>query len=413
MPNYLNYIKYRAYFKTKSLDNAKSNSAKASGWIDFFIDKTLKFPFVEYWYINFDYVELDLLTTKSWFEVKNGRYKTNFRARKSLFDNLNLLQKPRKCLNDNELYRLNMIELSKLNYWFNTKYTSTLKNIISILKGNNAGGSFKNPNSAEIYITNLNEVNYVYKNNLIIFLDEITYKTNNINFNNYSIFNLNHNNTYNDMDQFIGFLENNTILESYKLLLDFTKLTTNNKKENIVQYKNRKVNFESQSSFILEKIKSNKFDIKTIDKAISKERAKLANKSIIVFEQINKYSYEKAHILDVKFIRSKLQEIALSLRNKLSSITNEEIQENYKYKEILNSISDVENILNLPTQIHDWFDKNYFTYNKKGQYVKLESEIDIDLDIEELKCSLIQKSKLSPRRIYYILQRNLKRNNDV
>lgn len=156
---------FRMHFETRSFNNEKSTSAKAKGYIDLYLDFSTKILYVPHWEIKFESLYLDLYTTPAWFKSR----KKNFNLRKSLFDKLGLRQTNRPDKTENRLYELDQNELEIANKWFNEEYNSTLKNIISIIKGNNAGGSFKKPSAAEMIGVNLYNKYEEYKYNLTMF----------------------------------------------------------------------------------------------------------------------------------------------------------------------------------------------------------------------------------------------------
>lgn len=399
--------KYRLNFATKSLNNKKSNSAKAKGYIDLYIDTFDEIMYLAYWKINFDYLIIDQYTTRSWFECQNS----NFKLRSSLFNELNISQHPRLSRSSNLLYELNPQEIEITNSWFNSKtYKSTLKNIISIIKGNNAGGSFSSPKAAEIICTNLNNDNEVYKENLIMFLD-------NIDFKNSFITDVNESNIENydsalahepiNINDLIGLIKTNPKYKPYEMLLD---LTSNLEKEALI----RKEDFKTQKEFINQLIKETSTTGRAMllaNQDITRKRASASRMDINVFEE-DYYTYENAHIYDVKAIKNRLSEL-ISKNYQKHKTSARQIINSDKCQSVLSLVNDENNLINLPKQVHDWFDDNRFTYDQNGILVLLDNTLKVDEYNEFKKCTKIPYIFLNNRRKEFINLRNIFRKNDV
>ncbi|WP_233742641.1 hypothetical protein [Mycoplasmopsis agalactiae] len=52
------------------MNNKKSNSAKAKGYIDLYIDTFDEIMYLAYWKINFNYLIIDQYTTRSYLNAK-------------------------------------------------------------------------------------------------------------------------------------------------------------------------------------------------------------------------------------------------------------------------------------------------------------------------------------------------------
>ncbi|CBH40661.1 MAG4270 family putative restriction endonuclease [Mycoplasmopsis agalactiae] len=399
--------KYRLNFATRSLNNKKSNSAKAKGYIDLYIDTFDEIMYLAYWKINFDYLIIDQYTTRSWFECQNS----NFKSRNSLFNKLNISQHPRPSRSANLLYELNPQELEITNSWFNSKaYKSTLKNIISIIKGNNAGGSFSSPKAAEIICTNLNNDNEVYKENLIMFLDNIDFKNSfitDVNESNIENYDLTWAQEPININALIGLIKTNSKYKPYEMLLD---LTSNLEKE----ASTRKENFNMQKEFINQLIKETSTTGRAMllaNQDITRKRASASRMNINVFEE-DYYTYENAHIYDVKAIKNRLSELISKNFQKHKTSARQIINSN-ECQSVLNLVNDENNLINLPKQVHDWFDDNRFTYDQNGILVLLDDTLKVDEYNEFKKCTKIPFSFLNNRRKEFINLRNIFRKNDV
>nr|WP_307920254.1 hypothetical protein [Mycoplasmopsis bovis] len=67
-----------------------------------------------------------------------------------------------------------------------------------------------------------------------------------------------------------------------------------------------------------------------------------------------------------KYLKYFLQIIANSFND--INKTAEMIIKSKQCQNALDSINDENNLINLPKQVHDWFDKNKFTYDQDGKY---------------------------------------------
>ncbi len=403
----LNIEKYRLHFATRSFINEKSNSAKAKGYIDLYVYILDEIMYVTYWKINFEYLSIDQFTTPTWFTNNCS----NFRLRNSLFSKLNLKQVPRPNQSANLLYELNESELSIVNSWFNSDaYKSTLKNIISIIKGNNAGGSFANPKAAEMICTNLSESNAIYKENLIMFLDNIAFKNssiNDVNELNVDIYDSKISKSKTDINLFIHLVKNNQKFRSYALLLDLTANSDS------LQH-DRKVHFEKRSNYIkslINETATKSRAMSLVNSIIKSRRAKASKMSINVFEK-DCYTYENAHIYDVQAIKQRLSKIIANSFNDINK-TAEMIIKSKQCQNALDSINDENNLINLPKQVHDWFDKNKFTYDQDGNIFLLDNELKINELYEFDKCTKIPNIYLNEKRKEYIALRNQFRKNNI
>lgn len=380
---------FRMHFETRSFNNEKSTSAKAKGYIDLYLDFSTKILYVPHWEIKFESLYLDLYTTPAWFKSR----KKNFNLRKSLFDKLGLRQTNRPDKTENRLYELDQNELEIANKWFNEEYNSTLKNIISIIKGNNAGGSFKKPSAAEMIGVNLYNKYEEYKYNLTMFFDLITYKDKRI----LDLLENDENSMLIDklesINDFLDYIVNSNKYPIHSNLLKLTTVKLN------LSYEERKKFFVSKSAKIMdmeETIRDSNKKLSEIDKKIKRARSKASKMKINVFKREKGYSYENAHILDVAIIRNKLIEL----------IDENKQLDDAEFLNLFDYITDENNMLNLQTQVHKWFDKGFFSFNKNGEITKTKNDFDINEYNELCFYKTIPKDKLTDERINYINLRN-------
>ncbi|EXU60037.1 MAG4270 family putative restriction endonuclease [Mycoplasma mycoides] len=394
---YLNNI-YRMSFTTKSNESEKSKSAYASGYIDIVADFSTDIPYISSWYIYFNELAIDLCTTPSWFITKPK----NFRQREKLFKTIRKTQLRRKNQNFNNLYKLSLPEITWVNDWFNKNYDSSIKNIISILKGNNAGGTFKDENHAEMFITNLNSKYNKYKNNLIMFLDLIT-MTDYI-YRNEFYEKQNYEYRIEDINLFIDKINNYDYIE-------VLNLTINDKKMSLDK---RRSEFSARSKVLKYAIKNRIKYLSKALKTIDKERSKVSKFNINVFEKLNFYTYENAHILDVSRVKANISSIIKQVNfSSNKKDIKKAIEKNCDYIFNIKSIADKNNLLNLPVQAHRWFDDNYFTYNEQGECYSLKKDFN-PKEHKELQNSLIiKKDEYFKDRIKYIKLRNQSRNYNI
>ncbi|AZZ65263.1 hypothetical protein DMC14_000375 [Metamycoplasma phocicerebrale] len=413
MSSYLE--KYRLYFITKSLNSKESNSAKARGYIDIFMEDNDWL--IEGININFDYLEIDQYTTPSWFIKKN----INFKTREKLFSKINLKQEKRPSTSSNKTIILNKEQINIVNKFFNEDYFSnnkTIKNIISILKGNNAGGSLKNPKNAEMIIDLKYKRNIYkyekYKFNLFMVLDLIIKNQKHekeIRHENYKIYNenLNEKDYYDFLDKFFNEtnFSYNSNFKNFKELIEIANIQNKNEVENNIW-----INKCEELKKLLGSFKN--FRENYIDNKINTLRAKASQERINVFEFENSYrkrnfETQNAHIYDVKYIRQDLEEFTIKERKKEPKITNEKIANKFEFNEILSKVCNKNNLLNLSLEMHWEFDKNSFTYQENGKIKILKQDFILE---EYEKCfSEIPNNKLNKEMINFIIQRNQKRQN--
>lgn len=408
---YYDFEKYILNFETKSFSNKNSTSAKAKGKLIIYMYKDGWV--IRDWNIEFSYLEIDIYTTPKWFEKENKN--SNFRKRKSLFDYIfnnaiksnKVEQIKRVSRSENKLIKLNEEEINKTNIWFNNNYKNekgTLKNIISILKGNNAGGSFKNVNSAEIYISDLKKENNKYKWNLIMFMDLIMNNINKQNLTDLFSNDILNNFDVQNSDQFIDkILSWNSIINLGEIL----DLTSN---QNIFNRKEKYMNVEK----FIKDIKYNKIINNFINNKVQKERNVASQINVLIFNKIKNESgiideninYENAHIYNISSIKKELFQYTLKARKNNESLKHEEIANTNKFQKILKQASDINNLLNLEKNFHTNFDKNFYTYEENGNIKILKSGFQLN-NLLKNNYSIIPANKLTNSMKHYIRKRNI------
>ncbi|MDR2829246.1 MAG: HNH endonuclease [Mycoplasmataceae bacterium] len=117
-----------------------------SGNVDILIDELT--GIVYDWKMNFTSLSIDIMTTHSWILTNNR----NYTRRQTIFNMLELPpQISRPTLRMNRYILLDQEQLNTFNNWINNyQYDSTMKNIISIIKGNNPRGAASSPQNEEI-----------------------------------------------------------------------------------------------------------------------------------------------------------------------------------------------------------------------------------------------------------------------
>ncbi|WP_406615713.1 MAG4270 family putative restriction endonuclease [Mycoplasmopsis hyopharyngis] len=351
MSKLIEIAKYSYEFATKK---SKTKSASCKGTLHFFVNQ-LNGSILK-WYVTFSEVNLDLLTTESWFGLENS----NFRARESLFKAVfgnDTCQKARTKENRNEIKELENDELIKLNKWFRQNYKSTFKNIIAILSGNNPTGSFSSPKNAQVQITNEKNISTNEAGNFIMFFDQIKDLT------------------YSYIDQI-----NEDVQEAKETYIEFIKSSCDENKEPIFAFlKNMFVLLTKEEQKTREELKSLQNKIKNVIGKLILEKQK-------VFAKINTYRNsaskrkvqvftidnsnikpENAHIKNVSDIKNEIWNKILQLvkindkKIGLSNLNTDKFLEKAKQE-----IDCDDNLLNLTPNVHQMFDKNVFTYDSEN-----------------------------------------------
>ncbi|QEH62013.1 hypothetical protein SCHIN_v1c08180 [Spiroplasma chinense] len=347
-----------------------TNSAKFKGVLKIISNK---FGIIKDWKITFHELWLDLSTTPSWFDGK----KDIFKIREKLFEELNLKQIPRKNQNHNEIRHLNSNEIEIVNEFLNNrnKYRSTIKNILTVLKGSNPSGEVKNPWSAEMILDYSGNI----KNFAVLIGDLISKRPN--------YFDL-----YEINAKKISLEEFTNLNEVIKKLFIFMQESKDSGQfkiymEQVKDYYKKYCDYEKEA----EKIARN-------------ERNKYSTNIIRYYTGQNipcpfgfswndNWNYQKCHIYEYYMLRDKIEEC----------LYTNNVNECNKY---LAMISDPENFIPLPEELHRKFDKHTFTYvngvlkvvNDEGKRIK-----ELGLLNNYL---VIQRPFFSDKKNYYFEMRN-------
>lgn len=195
------------------------------------------------------------------------------------------------------------------------------------------------------------------------------------------------------INDFLDYIVNSNKYPIHSNLLKLTTVKLN------LSYEERKKFFVSKSAKIMdmeETIRDSNKKLSEIDKKIKRARSKASKMKINVFKREKGYSYENAHILDVAIIRNKLIEL----------IDENKQLDDAEFLNLFDYITDENNMLNLQTQVHKWFDKGFFSFNKNGEITKTKNDFDINEYNELGFYKTIPKDKLTDERINYINLRN-------
>ncbi|MDD7884241.1 MAG4270 family putative restriction endonuclease [Metamycoplasma hyosynoviae] len=372
-------------FKSKNFDS-KEDGSKCKGKITIYYNEGVIYK-KEIW---FDSLIVDLKTTASWKNSNNS----NWRKRCDFFNDV-LSKEPqiRKNINENDYKELDKNQLERANKWFKNRYSGTLKNVISLIKGNNPAGSFKNPKVAEIIMETDDENLKEYKYNMLMFLDLITIKQDNeFNTNNFEI-------ESTEINEFIQ-----SILK-IKQLKEMLKITSHIDK-NIEEYKKRVTYYDKRINKVKTYIKEVIYKINEVEKIIDSYRRNIKNE-IVVFELGENVDSDRCHIYPVAGIKDEIIKRLYEY--------NKSYEEDEKIAKLLNEIKDENNLLNMSSEVHKCFDKNRFTYNKNGECKILkENKINGELKIRiNQYYSIIPKEKLKRKMSEYIVKRNNYYENEI
>lgn len=376
-------------FSTKNWDG---KSGKCSGFIQFdVINETGQ---IINWIPIFDRIKLDIYTTPSWFKKNNS----NFKYRKSLFSTIfgkDIEQEKRPSINSNKIIELNESQIIIANNWFREKYSSTLKNIIAIISGNNPTGSFTKPESAQMYI-NSEEIENKYQNNFIMFFDKICKITKiKVQF------------LYNSKTPRTDYID--LLKAKDELLVSLLdKLCSKH-----LDYKKEYVKTNLQ---LIEKKFNKILWIKnSLENLINNSRNKASKLHVKCFNT-NSTKTENAHIKNVYQIKNEITNkinklICININNNLN-IMNENIEK--LLQSAYEQIASENNLLRMPEEIHGLFDCNYFTFSEENGHIIWNEEkcndLDNPLSNEDRdrilkKYSLIEKEEFLKRK-WFIAERN-------
>ncbi|VEU75545.1 Uncharacterised protein [Mycoplasmopsis maculosa] len=300
----------------------------------------------------------DFYTTPSWFKNKNTNFVLRDKITNLLWpENKNKRQAPRPDENSKMLYKFNKEELELLNNFLNSNYEGTLKGLISLFKGNNPSGSYKNPNNSEIKSNNER-----FKNNLIMLLDILKINKKNsivdINSDKYEIIELKE-------DQFNFFLSKTKI---WQIIFSFIYEIEN------IKSKDLKNPAEKNKINLLEKeMKKMKNDFVNYSLEVLKDIRSKRNIARNIVDKLYLFSIEKylsfeiAHIYPVSEIKNEIY--SFIEKNKINN-TLKDIFKMQEYKKILNKICDKNNLLKLEPNLHTEYDKYKFYWDSETGEVK-------------------------------------------
>lgn len=341
---------YKLNFQTKNYCDKSSKSAKAKGIIYFVVDIDNLWTIVDS-KIDFHEVWFDSYQTASHFSVKNKSDAFKFRDAFCKENNWKLEERPGGSKHN--LHELNQAQLNSFNVKIN-KYlrTKTLKGLISILKGNNPGGSIEKPRNSEFIVVDKNGNKYY---NFPILFDSISYITHEKN-RKWEIL------KYSD-DFFEHF--NDGSMNNSQEMQNFHKMLEHKHYESSIKSEQRK-SIKKQIQELNGKI--------SVQTAIKKYRSKyyeeVGKLHIKAFEYEGKT--EKCHIYNVEWVK---EQIMNELKNNKSTYSAKEIQDNFKNN--LEVISDKYNYLNLSPNFHRLFDRYLISYDSEnGQLVKLSEDFN-------------------------------------
>lgn len=378
-------------FKSKS-KKTKTKGAYFSGKIYIKNDQN---SMIHDYYIIFDKVGIDIMTTDSWFEKKTP----SFRIREKVFEYVGLeKQEKRNGIRTNHKIReLSEEELLKFNESMNSiaKNKTTVKNFIGIIKGSNPSGEIKNPKSAQMII---GDEDSKYRNFLPVLdklieievekdakeekIDMQTIKEAIDIWSNFENQDIN------------SFFNNNSLLKS--IINKIQKGSSEKEKKEI--YKNLDSlldKYNQKNKWIKNKIVENR---SLYAKNINAKSAFDNNKKADI--------EENAHIYAVKWIKKEIMKIMMKVKDDKTSWEN-----NKEIKNQLKKVSDPYNYLNLAPTEHARFDKLHFTYLEDGRISILNGSLNI-LEIKE-KYHRINPNYLTEKTKKYIQERNNFLNIDI
>ncbi len=299
----------------------ETNAAKFKGILTLY---TNEFGIVYNWKINFSELYIDLYTTKSHVLKKTPGYL----RRKELFGRLNLEQEIRPSQSSNKLVKVNDKDLEIVNEYFNNRklYKSTIKNIVGTLKGNNPGGEYKKPDSAEMIVDSCTVTNFT------ILIDDLIVLSNH------------ECDTYELLAKTISIDEFINITEKVKDFFEW------------MQCAKESDTFRFYREALKKYVKEYKIDINDVEAVAKKERAKYGLNVDLYHKQFpfgftSKTEFQKCHIYDVWRIKD---DMLVAKRN------------GKDWLEVAKEISDPENFIPLVEAAHRQFDRQNFTYTDDG-----------------------------------------------
>lgn len=362
----MKYFLTKINFKRKQFETTKS--AKFKGVLSLISNEH---GIVMDWKIEFSEVMLDQYSTSSWFEKKTSIFK----HREAIFSKLNLTQKVRPAQNKNDLIDLSVEQLHVLNNYLNDRncFSSTIKMIVGIIKGNNPGGEAKNPSSAEMIIDSEDTP----LKNFVILLDDLMIKNNN---------------NYDSMEVWASEID----------LTQFTKLNeTLRRAFEFMQKSKSRTDFQIYLKNIKEYYQKYN-DFASMGEKMAKDARSKYNINVenrysgvqLPFDLNFSGQYQKCHIFEYYYLKNLI----------IDSLFNEDMYLAKKYSEM---ISDPDNFIPLPEEIHRHFDKNWFTYKTDGNiYAITETGYEYIKKYVNDKYKKIPEWFMTPKRIKYFNFRN-------
>lgn len=357
----------------------ETKSAKYKGDLTIFSNE---FGIIYDWRINFSSLYIDVCTTESIMKERKLRYK----RREELLSLIGLKQRTRKVINgkkENDIIELSTSQIREVESYFNdrTKYMSTLKNIVGIIKGNNPTGEFAKPESAEMICSDKKVIK-----NFLLLIDELT--------------------DFNPLDNKGKALNPECYQAEEISIVEFANLNHRIKNSfNYLQLNKSSDEYEHWVNSIKEYVSQFKVRHNEIKKAITRARQKyifnLSSYNENAFDDfIPNDEGEKAHIYDVW----RIKEEAIKLYDKGREAWMKKIAE----------IEDPNNYIPLDRTIHHHFDSNKITYDLDGNL------IPVDERGQELVHNVLERNPhyskffkinctfLNSKRKEYLLRRNKK-----
>jgi hypothetical protein len=359
---------------------------------------------------------IDLFTTKSWFEGENN----NFNKRQTLFQMLGhekFKQYPRPNNSSNLLKKLDESELIKLNDFFNRDYNSTIKNITAIIKGNNPGGEWKRPGSAEIVC--FNEKSGDWDLSIVKLIDDLVidgfmmYRKNMLSYETGESYSVSHFNItshkVNVWKRLYSEQKFSDLVSKNEFIRQMIEVMQTPGTEKWVEFHDKPIN-KSEYEKILKDYRRDYSEIfENVNRAISRARSdyvseieKIYSKGQrklpfnIDWKHLEESMVERCHIVNVSWVKSRLIKIMkeLSLKDCKGASCDK----------LLYKVRDPDNFIPLSGDVHGAFDDNYFWYTDDGECHTRE-DLSTELKNRIAKYSPIDKDFLTDKRKEYIRER--------
>jgi len=330
------------------------------------------------WRITFKKGTIDTKTTNSWFGNKSLN-PICFSFREKLFKILQLPnQTPRHGKTDHNLITLTNEQLLKCNSFFNsTDYDSTIYNVVTVFKGSNPTGTYKNSNAAQLWETQTGDSNNIN----IFFLNFLNSKDPN-----------NRQNVSNNDNAWILARNNENTLSFYlqqfpNIATVFDRLQQNNTDKTVMKQVKR------LAKTLMNNIQKVNMDANREWQNYSKQiknrygGTNQAVSSIWGIQQIPGLNYENAHIVPRWYIRKKMLEF-------FGKST---------YHEWVRKISDPLNFLPLVANVHnnayDVHPAKLF-WDRNGKIVIVDKAWCNFYSNELVNCASISENELQARQWY-------------